>query len=132
VNVEALAGMTTETLTVLIPAAGYLIWIQVHGQGHFGIGTPALSGLLSLSGFITVGPLLLFAAAARRIPLSTIGLIQYITPVMQFLIGVFVFGEDMPAGRLAGFALVWVALAIMALDGIRVSSAAYRVRSTTA
>jgi chloramphenicol-sensitive protein RarD len=71
------------------------------------------------SGVLTALPLLLFAGAARRVPLSTLGLLQYITPVMQLLVGVLAFGEPMPPLRLAGFALVWVALAVFTVDGLR-------------
>ena len=71
------------------------------------------------SGVLTALPLLLFAGAARRVPLSTIGLLQYITPVMQLLIGVLLFGEPMPPLRLVGFALVWAALAVFTVDGLR-------------
>ena len=64
-------------------------------------------------------PLLLFASAARRVPLSTLGLLQYLAPVLQFLIGVLVYDEPMPASRLVGFALVWVALVVLSVDGVR-------------
>ncbi len=75
--------------------------------------------LLIGSGVTTAVPLLLFGAAAVRIPLVTLGLLQYLAPTLQFLIGVLVYGEPMPASRLAGFALVWVALVIFAADGVR-------------
>ncbi len=68
---------------------------------------------------MTAIPLMLFGAAAIRVPLATVGLLQYIAPVMQFLIGVLVYSEDMPPGRLAGFALVWIALIVFATDAVR-------------
>jgi chloramphenicol-sensitive protein RarD len=74
----------------------------------------------------TAVPLLLFAAAARRIPLSTVGLLQYLTPCMQLTIGVFVYGEPMPPVRLAGFVLVWVALALFTADTLRQARVAAR------
>jgi chloramphenicol-sensitive protein RarD len=74
----------------------------------------------------TAVPLLLFAAAARRIPLSTVGLLQYLTPSMQLAIGVFVYGEPMPPARLAGFAIVWVALAVFTADLLRHARAGTR------
>jgi chloramphenicol-sensitive protein RarD len=74
----------------------------------------------------TAIPLLLFAAAARRIPLSTVGLLQYLTPSMQLAIGVFVYGEPMPPARLAGFAIVWVALAVFTVDTLRHARASSR------
>jgi len=74
----------------------------------------------------TAVPLLLFAAAARRIPLSTVGLLQYLTPSMQLAIGVFVYGEPMPPARLAGFAIVWTALAVFTADTLRHARAGSR------
>ena len=68
---------------------------------------------------VTAVPLLLFAAAARRVPLSTLGLLQYLAPVLQFLLGVLLYDEPMPASRLAGFALVWAALALLTFDSLR-------------
>ena len=75
--------------------------------------------LVAASGVVTAVPLLLFAGAAARIPLVTIGVLQYLTPTLQFLIGWLAFGEPMPAARWAGFALVWLAVAVFALDGAR-------------
>jgi len=93
--------------------------------GHDGWRT----ALLILGGAVTAIPLLLFAGAANRIPLSTIGLLQYLAPILQLACGVLVFDEPMPAPRLAGFALVWLALAIFAGDGIR--QARRQARRTT-
>lgn len=118
-DVGALPGLSVET-AVLAPAAlAGLVWLQVAGQSHFVSEGPGLLWLLIGSGFLTALPLLLFAGAARRVPLSTVGLLQYITPVMQLGIGVLVFGEPMPPLRLAGFALVWLALAVFSVDGLR-------------
>jgi chloramphenicol-sensitive protein RarD len=75
--------------------------------------------LLASSGIATAIPLLLFAAAARRIPLSVVGLLQYLTPLMQLTIGVFVYEEPMPPARLAGFAIVWLALGVFTADMLR-------------
>jgi chloramphenicol-sensitive protein RarD len=72
-----------------------------------------------LGGAVTAIPLLMFAGAANRVPLSTIGLLQYLAPILQLACGVLIFGEPMPAARLTGFALVWLALAIFAWDGLR-------------
>ena len=82
--------------------------------------------LLVASGVATAVPLLLFAAAARRIPLSTVGLLQYVTPLMQLALGVFVFHEPMPPARLVGFAIVWAALAVFTVDSLRAARAAHR------
>lgn len=126
-GVGALPGLSIET-AVLAPAAiGGLIWLQATGDSTFVNDGPGLAVLLALSGVLTALPLLLFAGAARRVPLSTIGLLQYVTPVLQLLIGVLIFGEAMPPLRLAGFALVWVALAVFSIEGL---SRGARHRST--
>ena len=117
--VGALPGLSVETAVLAPVAVGGLVWLGVRGQSTFLVEGPGLALLLAASGVLTALPLLLFAGAARRVPLSTIGLLQYITPVMQLLIGVLVFGEPMPPLRLAGFALVWVALAVFTVDGLR-------------
>jgi chloramphenicol-sensitive protein RarD len=74
---------------------------------------------MCLTGVVTAVPLLLFAGAARRLPLTAIGIVQYLTPLMQFLIGVFLLHEALPLARLIGFILVWIALILLAVDGIR-------------
>jgi len=116
-QVGALTGLTTETLLLAPAAAAVLIWLEATGRGSFGANPPWQGLLLAMVGAITVSPLLLFAAAARRVPLTTMGLLQYITPVLQLMIGVFVLGEHMPASRWIGFGLVWVALAVLTVDG---------------
>src|SRR5699024_9116035 len=90
-----------------------------HGQGHFGRDGIAHSLLLLAAGIVTALPLVLFAAAARRLPLSTLGLLQYLAPMMQFLIGVFVLHEAMPPSRWIGFILIWTALPLISSDAIR-------------
>ncbi len=117
-GVAALPGMTIETGVLAPIAVGYLIWLHVGGQGAFG-SSPGITTLLILSGPITAGVLLLFAAAARRIPLSTLGMIQYVTPSLQLLVGVALLGERMSPGRVAGFALIWAALIILSLDSLK-------------
>jgi chloramphenicol-sensitive protein RarD len=89
------------------------------GDGTFGNAGTGHALLLVISGVATAIPLLLFAAAARRIPLSTVGLLQYLTPSTQLAIGVFVYHEPMPPTRLAGFAIVWIALAVFTADTLR-------------
>jgi len=121
-SVGALTSLTTETVVLALPAAAVLAWLEVHGQGHFTQDPPWQALLLASSGVATVIPLLMFAAAARRVPLSTIGLLQYLTPVLQLLCGVLLFGEHMPPARWAGFALVWVALAVLTADTLRHAS----------
>jgi chloramphenicol-sensitive protein RarD len=119
VRVEAAPGLFVETALVAVPAAATLAVLHAQGSGTFvshGLGHALL---LASAGIATAVPLLLFAAAARRVPLSTVGLLQYLTPTMQLLIGVFVYGEAMPPGRLVGFAIVWLALAVFTADSLR-------------
>ena len=118
-DVDGIQSLAIET-AVLFPAAlGYLLYLGSAGSGTFTTEDAGHVLLLAGAGVVTAVPLMLFGAAAIRIPLATVGLLQYIAPVMQFLIGVLVYGEAMPAERLAGFALVWVALAVFAEDAIR-------------
>src|SRR5690242_20627647 len=119
VRVEAAPGLFLETALVAVPAAAVLAVLHGEGHGTFGHVSAGHSVLLILSGVATAIPLLLFAAATRRIPLSTVGLLQYLTPSMQLSIGVFVDGEAMPPARLAGFAIVWLALIVFTVDSLR-------------
>ena len=114
--VEAVSGLTLETAW-LVPVA--LIQLAVVGTSAgltFGTVRLAHTLLLASTGVITAVPLLLFAAAARRLPLVYLGLTQYLAPVLQFVVGVFVLRENMPPARWIGFALVWVALVILTVD----------------
>jgi chloramphenicol-sensitive protein RarD len=118
-RVEALPGLAVET-TVLAPlAAGYWIWLTVQGTSTFSAYGPWHAAALASAGIVTAVPLLLFGAATRRLPLSVVGLLQYLTPVLQFLIGVLVQHEAMSPARWAGFALVWAALIVLVVDGAR-------------
>jgi chloramphenicol-sensitive protein RarD len=126
VRVDAAPGLFLETALVVVPA---LVVIGVlHAQGEGTAGNNGVGHLLLLigSGVATAVPLLLFAAATSRIPLSTVGLLQYLTPSMQLAIGVFVYGEPMPPLRLVGFAVVWLALAVFTVDTLRVAHASRR------
>jgi chloramphenicol-sensitive protein RarD len=126
VRAEAAPGLFVETALVALPAAAVLAMAHSAGEGTFGAAGTGHALLLISSGVVTAVPLLLFAAAARRIPLSTVGLLQYLTPSMQLAIGVFVNGEPMPPARLAGFAIVWVALAVFTVDTLRHARAGSR------
>ena len=106
----ALESIAVETSVLVLPAAAYLIFVNARGYGSFGHVSAGMDLLLISSGIVTGIPLLFFAAAARRVPLSVMGMLQYITPVLQFLIGIFLRHESLPGSELAGFALVWVAL----------------------
>jgi chloramphenicol-sensitive protein RarD len=126
VRVDAAPGLFVETAIVAVPAAAVLGFLHASGSGSFAAAGPGHALLLASSGIATAVPLLLFAAAARRIPLSTVGLLQYLTPLMQLAIGVFVYDEDMPPARLAGFTIVWVALAVFTADSLRHARTASR------
>lgn len=116
----ALEGLSLETALLFVPALAYLLLQETQGQGAFGHTGGSISLLLMLTGVATGVPLLLFAAAARRIPLSMVGILQYIAPTMQFLLGVFLYHEPFTRSRLVGFSLIWAALLIYSMDGLRV------------
>jgi chloramphenicol-sensitive protein RarD len=126
VRVEAAPGLFVETAIVALPAAVAIGFLQANGEGTATSEGAGHFLLLMSSGVATAIPLLLFAAATRRIPLSTVGLLQYLTPLMQLAIGVFVRHEPMPPARLAGFVIVWVALAVFTADSLRTARAAGR------
>ena len=114
-NLGALETLTVETLFAFLPNFLYLIWLERNKEALFGEGLlPSL--LLLGAGLATVAPLLLFNGATTRLPLSTVGLLQYITPTMMFFIGVFINGEDMATTKLIGFAFIWAALAFLSRD----------------
>lgn len=118
-SLDAMHSLAAET-AVLAPLAGVLLAVMVtRGDTTFTTQDAGHSALLVLSGLATAGPLLLFAAAARRIPLVTIGLLQFVTPVLQLLCGVLLLGEHMSPQRWVGFAIVWVALAVLTVDSVR-------------
>lgn len=119
VRVPAISSLTIESTFLLLPALGYLIWQSSQGGGTFARLGLSHDLLLITTGVVSVGPLLLFAYAAPKIPLSTMGLLQYVAPTIQFLLGVLYFHEVMSGGRWAGFALVWLALVIITVDGLR-------------
>jgi chloramphenicol-sensitive protein RarD len=119
VGAPAVEGMTIETAVLFIPATAYLVWSETNGHVVFGHGPVLTSVLLVGCGVVTAVPLLLFAGAANRVPLTVLGICQYIAPTLQLLIGVLVLGEPMPPARLAGFGLVWTALLIFTVDAVR-------------
>jgi chloramphenicol-sensitive protein RarD len=111
----ALEGLAIETMLAFIPYCAYLIFIGSKGEGQFGNGA-GLTILLISAGAVTAIPLLLFNGSTTRLPYSTIGLMQYITPTIQFSIGVWVNNEAMPAARWVGFIFIWLALITLATD----------------
>lgn len=115
----SLHGLVLETGTIFFPALGFLIFEEVRGVGAFGHAGTMPTLLLALTGIITAIPLLLFAAGARRVPLTTLGVLQYIAPTLQFLIGVLVYGESFSTDRAVGFGIIWVALIIFSIEGYR-------------
>lgn len=121
-NLGALEGLAIETLISFIPYVGYLIFLGNQGTGQFGH-DPLLTILLISAGAVTAIPLLLFNGSTTRLPYSTIGLLQYITPTIQFSIGVWLRHEDMPTARWIGFIVIWFALAALAIDLVRSSRA---------
>jgi chloramphenicol-sensitive protein RarD len=119
VQTPPLESMAVETSVMALPAIGFLLFVQARGTGSFGHIATGTDLLLVSSGIVTVVPLLCFAAATSRVPLTVMGLMQYVTPVLQFVVGVAVRHEKVPASELAGFALVWVALTILGISEIR-------------
>lgn len=122
--IDAVAGLGVESVYLILPALAVVAWGEMHGQGGFlplngvdawGLGANAL---LVFGGALTALPLIGFAFAVRRVPLSVVGLLQYIAPTLQFLTGVFVFHEAFDQQRLVGFVLIWIGLAIFALEGL--------------
>ena len=117
-SVEALPGLGIEMILLMPFALGYLVWCQTNGVGSFGHSGAFVDVLLVVSGLVTATPLFLFSYGARKIPYSTVGILQYIAPSLQLVCAVFVMGEPFPRARAIGFSFIWVALLIYAVDGI--------------
>jgi chloramphenicol-sensitive protein RarD len=126
VNLGGVESLTAETAIQFLPALGYLLWLGAQGQSTFTAEGPGHAALLAATGVVTALPLVCFGAAAIRVPLSTLGLLQYLAPVFQFLLGIFYFDEAMPPERWAGFALVWLALTLLTWDALRTARRAAR------
>ncbi|MFF9073984.1 EamA family transporter RarD [Streptomyces sp. NPDC014646] len=119
VAMGGLESLAAETAVLFLPALGYLLWLGARGESTFGSEGPGHAALLAATGVVTATPLVLFGAAAIRVPLSTLGLLQYLAPVFQFVLGILYFHEEMPPERWAGFALVWLALTLLTWDALR-------------
>ncbi|MGW1063031.1 EamA family transporter RarD [Streptomyces aureus] len=119
VNLGGLESLAAESTIQFLPALAYLLWLGSRGDATFTAQGPGHAALLAATGVVTAIPLIAFGAAAIRVPLSTLGLLQYMAPVFQFLLGIFYFHEAMPAERWAGFALVWLALSLLTFDALR-------------
>jgi len=118
-SVKSLDSLTLETLWLFPVAIGLLVYVWLSTGLSLGTLGGVHTALLLSAGAVTSIPLLFFGAAARRLPLSIMGLMQYLAPVMQFLFGVVIMGEPMPLERWIGFALVWIALVILSIDALR-------------
>ena len=118
VAVESLIGFTFEASVLAPIAALYLLWLWMSGQSSFGLATPARDTLLLGAGVMTALPLVWFAASARKLPLTTIGLLQFTSPSATFLLGVFVYGEPFSAAEAATFACIWLALLLYVADAL--------------
>jgi chloramphenicol-sensitive protein RarD len=116
-SLGALEGLALETMLLAPLGLGALAWWSAQGQGVLVQGDASSIAWLLLAGPLTAIPLLLFAAGARRIPLTTLGILQYISPTLQFALGVWVFHEPFQMARLAGFVLIWAALGVYSVEG---------------
>jgi len=114
----SLLGLTLETGLAFIPALGYLIFIEISGSGAFGHAGIQADLLMIGAGLVTTVPLLMFASAAQSIPLTMVGIMQYIAPTLQFLIGVVIYKEPFTTTKLIGFSMIWFALIIFWMEGI--------------
>lgn len=115
---ESVQGLTVETGLMFLPAIGYLAYLGSRGMGSFGTAGAQTTLLLGLAGFVTAIPLILFAYGARRVQLTTLGVLQYAAPTLQFLLGVLVYGESFTTSRLIGFCLIWTALVLYSAEGV--------------
>ena len=120
-NLESLVGLSLETLIAFPFYGGYILYLQLHGTGHFTTST-GLTLLLIGAGVVTAIPLLLFNGAVTRVPYSLLGLFQYVTPTLTFIIGIWIKHENMPTARWIGFFVIWIALIAIGIDLTRSSS----------
>jgi chloramphenicol-sensitive protein RarD len=112
-------GLFVESAVLMLPALAFLTWLNLSGGAEFGHVSARHTVLMLVAGVLTAIPLLLFAAATNRVPLVALGILQYLAPILQLAVGVLIYHEPMPAARLAGFGLVWLALLVFTADGIR-------------
>lgn len=119
ISIDAVSGLSVESMLLAPPALAWLVWLEFHGGGAFASAGWQLDLLIALSGPITALPLILFVAGARRIRLATVGLLQYITPTCHLLLALFVFGEPFAWSSIVVFACIWAALAVYTFDMMR-------------
>lgn len=115
----ALTSLSMETAILSLPALGFILWLIATNQDTVVSAGPGHFWLMAAGGIITAVPLLLFGAAARRLPLTTLGTLQFLAPILQFIVALTVFKEPMPPERLVGFCLVWVAVILLSIDMAR-------------
>jgi chloramphenicol-sensitive protein RarD len=116
---DSIEGLSLETAWMFLPAFAFLVWQEVAGTAAFGHSAPYVTVMLVGAGITTALPLLLFAAAARRVTLITLGILQYFAPTLQFLIGIFVYDEPFSQTQLIGFSFIWLALIVYTTDAFR-------------
>lgn len=126
VVVGAMPGLFIETLVLLPFALAYLVWIMLAGEAVFSPDDPGLAGILLLSGPLTVLPLLFFALAARRLNLTTVGMMQFIAPTLQFVIAV-IYGEELTPAHIVCFSLIWLAVILFSIDAWRTNRTLARI-----
>ncbi|MCX5422947.1 EamA family transporter RarD [Streptomyces sp. NBC_00078] len=119
VGLGGIESLAAETAIQFLPAVAYLLWLASRGESTFTAGGVGHGTLLAATGVVTALPLVCFGAAAIRVPLSTLGLLQYLAPLFQFVLGILYFHEAMPVERWAGFTLVWAALCLLTWDAWR-------------
>jgi chloramphenicol-sensitive protein RarD len=125
-------GLLMESGVLALPAFAYLAWLNLAGDARFGHVSGWHTTLMVLSGVATAVPLLLFAASAGRVPMAGLGILQYVAPILQLALGVLLYHEPMPPARLAGFGLVWLALAVFTVDAIRSARKTSRAKKRAA
>ncbi|TNF90105.1 MAG: EamA family transporter RarD, partial [Gammaproteobacteria bacterium] len=118
IMVDSLVGLGVESLLLLPLAAGYLVWLYLTGVGSMAAGNGAEVAMLALGGPLTVIPLVAFAAAALRLPLTTLGFFQYLAPTLTLLLAIFVYGEPFRSSQAITFGCIWLALAVFSYDAI--------------
>ena len=117
--IDGLSGLLVETILLAPLALAFIVYLQAEGRSAFVLDDPTTCGLLAASGAVTAGPLLLFAAAARRLRFSTLGFLQYLAPTIQFLLAIFAFGEPMTSVKWTALSLIWTAVALYSIDSLR-------------
>ena len=117
-SLNSAEGLFVETAALFLPALGFLLFHELRGTGALGHVNATTTLLLIGAGAATSIPLILFAAGARRVTLTTLGLLQYIAPTMQFLIGVLIYGEPFGVGRVVGFGLIWLAVVLYTAESL--------------